>query len=153
MQELNIPSLTTVLPFRDTSKLVFLFQMIERLTGTPSPLSFEFLQRALHELRAQGFEELAAEQAWLDQRRAWLMQRREWQNQRQNWLEQRRVWLENAKRKPHCQREWLEEQSDWLEQQEEEISQEEKRISDLECWLIRSQKDLDRMWQRHFQIA
>lgn len=75
-------------------------EMAERLTGVPSPLSLAFLQRALSKLREQGFEELAAEQVWLDQRRAWLTQRREWQDERQSGLKQRRVWLEKAKHMP-----------------------------------------------------
>jgi hypothetical protein len=151
--KLKLPGAAAVLPFRNVAQVIVLFQLIEGLTGVPSPLSLPFLLQAQYRLREQAWETLTAEQAWLDQRRAWLDQRYEWIEQRQVWLDQRRAWLDRLRTEPACQREWLEEQYAWLEQQEREVSLQRRQINDLEHWLRRSQRELDQQRQQHLREA
>ena len=142
-----------VLPFREASQVVRLFQIIEHLTGAPSPLSSTFLPVAQQNFDEQFREALAADQAWLDRRWLWLEQRIDWLEQRQHWIEQRRAWLEQRMAEPGGQTAWLEEQREWLEQQEREVSLERTRQHDLERWLLREQRAYDQQRQQHFRQA
>ena len=142
-----------VLPLREASEVVRLFQLIEHLTGVPSLLASTFLLEAQQSSSEQFGEASAADQAWLDRRWVWLEQRLEWLEQRQCWIEQRRAWLERWMAEPGSQNEWLEEQREWLEQQEREVSLQRTRQHDLERWLLREQRAFDQQRQQHFRQA
>ncbi len=151
--KLTLPGATAVLPFRDAAQVVVLFQLIERLTGAPSPLSLSLLLQAQHRLHEHVGEGLAAEQAWLDQRRVWLEQRHEWLEEQLSWIDLRYEWLDQRRTEPNSQHEWWEEQDALLKQREDEVHLQRTQLIDLERWLSRSQQELDQLWQRQLRKA